>query len=226
MVVIAKNHIENRSITIVKEISVNEVVLVFLKGELESPRYRKNYLEALSEDGRTVGIIDKADLNSESENKYRLQLLGRVRGLGTGKFLFENFPEDTRWFKAEITKEELLRAKYINWSYWNELSGGSRLPIDAARRIKEGKAAYEQSNDKFLHLAEAIKKGKELPPLILVSTYKSGDVVILEGHNRLTGLALVPDLIPDKVEIIIGLSEKMDKWGDFSKYPFRKDLPT
>ena len=220
-----KSILENKSIRILTEISVNEVVLIFLKGEIVSPRFMEDYLGALKKDNRTLSIINSPNLDSESENAYRLDLLGKVRGFGTGKFLFENFPEDTRWFRAEITKDELLKAKYINWSYWNELSGGSRLPIDAARSIKEGKAAFGQSNDKFLQLADAIKNGKELPELILVSAYKNGELVILEGHNRLTGLALVPELIPEKMQIIIGLSDKMGEWGDFSKYPFRKDLP-
>lgn len=222
-----KVRMNKKAIKILKEIPADEVVSIFLKSEVESPRHKGYYLEALEKDRHTVAILKDPDLESEEENKYRSRLLGKIRGFGHGKLLFENFPKDTRWFRAKIAKEELLKVRYILWCYWSELSGGSRLPMDAAEMIRKGTTVFGESNDKFFELAEEIRRGRELPELIFVSTYDEGEILILEGHNRMTAFALLgPDMMPENMQIILGLSRTMDKWGDFSRNPFRKGLPT
>ncbi|HEY1916747.1 MAG TPA: hypothetical protein VGH27_14330 [Streptosporangiaceae bacterium] len=52
--------------------------------------------------------------------------------------MFEDFPDDVRWQWMTITPAELARIRYIDYSYWIELSGGSRLAVDAAPRIAPG----------------------------------------------------------------------------------------
>lgn len=44
------------------------------------------------------------------------------------------------WVWAQMAAE-LARVRYIEYSYWNELWGGSRLAADAAQRINAGRAA-------------------------------------------------------------------------------------
>ena len=49
----------------------------------------------------------------------------------------EWFPEGVRWDLVALTTEELAQVRYIAWDWWLERSGGSRLAVDYAARIRE-----------------------------------------------------------------------------------------
>jgi hypothetical protein len=112
-----------------------------------------------------------------------------------------------------ITPEELAEVRYIEYDYWVELSGGSRLAVDAAPRIRAGAAPFGVSNDWALGLAQAVPNGARFPPLILVTDAPGGDVVVLEGHARLTAFMLCPDRLPPDPEVLVGSSPGMARWG-------------
>ncbi len=105
-----------------------------------------------------------------------------------------------------------MNVRYIDYSYWNELSGGSRLPRDAAIRIRSGITVFGMSTDPFLKMAEALQQGAQFPELILVGTKPDADLVVLEGHARLTAYALVPDFTPNELTVIAGFSAAMCAW--------------
>jgi hypothetical protein len=62
-------------------------------------------------------------------------------------------------------------------------------------------------------MAEAVAAGARFPPLILVTTEPDGDLVVLEGHARLTALLLCPDRLPPELEVLVGASPAMTRWG-------------
>jgi hypothetical protein len=37
--------------------------------------------------------------------------------------------------------------------------------------------------------------------------------VVLEGHARLTALLLCPDRLPPELEVLVGVSPAMTRWG-------------
>jgi len=92
------------------------------------------------------------------------------------------------------------------------LSSKSRLATDAVQNIRAGKVIFNQSNERFLTVAEAIKKGSQFPRLIFLACDEKSPVVVLEGHVRLTAYMLVPEFIPKTLEVIIGYSANMKKW--------------
>jgi len=112
-----------------------------------------------------------------------------TRGYGENRELFEGFPQNVEWFKAWLSPRDLAAVRYIEYSYWNELSAGSRRPADAARRIKQGQRAFDVPNGHFLAAAAAVQRGEAFPPLILAGV-SAGDLVCLEGRLRLTAYAL------------------------------------
>ncbi|MGO9582312.1 MAG: hypothetical protein ACLP36_05840 [Acidimicrobiales bacterium] len=156
-------------------------------------------------------LLREADLTDENENRARRDLLGATRGYGQNRDVFdEDFPATVRWIRAELNQVELARVRYIDYSYWNELSGGSRLPIDAARRIRDGVRVFGVSNRRFVDAARAVAQGERFPPLILVGPRRD-DLVCLEGHLRLTGYAL--EGFPVEVECLIGTAPTMGRWA-------------
>ena len=113
-----------------------------------------------------------------------------------------------------ITPAELAEVRYIEYDYWVELSGGTRLAVDAAARVRAGVAPFGVPNDGMLKMAQAVAAGAWFPPLILVTTGLVGhDLVVLEGHVRLTAFMLARDRLPPELEVLVGYSPAMTHWG-------------
>ena len=198
---------------ILRESSENEMILEFLKAESTSERFFKQMKNTMEELGFDDKIIFSANLQNEIENTKRKKLLGEFRGYGEGRKLFENFPiEFSEWSLCSFSRPDLERIRYIDYSYWNELSAGTHKPLAAAETIRSGVRIYDVSNAGFLHASEYIKNGGTFPKLFfLTSDYEN--FVIVEGHLRMTAYALVPECF-NNVEIIVGKcsSEELNKW--------------
>lgn len=196
-----------------RESSENEMIALFLQTEIRSERYRDEIMRVISDLGAHGSIILEPDLDSCEENALRKKVLARFRGYGEDREIFEGFPADVRWVWANMTVSELEKVKYIDYDYWVELSGGSRLAKDAAARIRNGVEIFGVSNEGFLAGAKAFAGGSTFPPMILVSDHE--EIIVLEGHFRLTVYMLEPDSIRDMLKVMIGFvsKEKLMKWS-------------
>lgn len=192
-------------------IGEHEMVAVFLQTEIASSRFRPTILELLRRDGRDPRIVERPNLDAVKENAYRCYLLGEHRGYQRNADVFTNVPADVRWYRALITRDEVARVRYINDDYWIALSGGSRLAIDAAARIRQGIEAFRVGNGGFWYLADALAAGAVFPELILVGADEQSPLVVLEGHARLTAYALRPDCLPPLLPILVGYAREMVK---------------
>ena len=105
------------------------MIAVFLGAELESQRFGAKLQGLLARDG-----LDFADTDAA----YRRRLLDEHRAYEQREGLFGGFPYQVDWFRAALTREEALEIFYIDWSWWLQLSGGTRRPREAARRIRAG----------------------------------------------------------------------------------------
>lgn len=192
---------------LLKKITEGEVIAHFLKTEIESVRFRNKILAAVEKFGYTRKLITFPDLSDKEENEIRWRILKEFR-----TSTFHKFPEDVIWHRASLTKVELEKVKYIDYSYWNELSSGTRLPKVAAKNIQLGLEVFGESNKGFLKAAEHIKRGGSFPAIILVAKDKQSELVILEGHLRMTAYFLAKECLPPELEVIIGFSKNIDKW--------------
>lgn len=192
------------------ESSEEEMVAVFLRGELTSDRFGAAIRALLDASGRTDELLTSPNLLDEDANNARRALLAATRGYGENRELFTGFPSRVRWTWLSLTPEELARVRYIEYSYWRELSGGSRLPIDAVERIKNGVRAYDVSNQRFVTAARAVTQGQQFLPLILAGS-RTTRLVCLEGHLRLTAYALAG--FPRDVDCLVGIAPDMARWA-------------
>lgn len=195
---------------LVGQVQEEIVIAEFLSGEFNSERFKVGIIEALGD--HDSSLITKPNLNDQTENQLRRDILGQTRGFGCNTDLFENFPAEVKWYKAVFQKQDLSEVMYINYSYWNELSSGTRLPIHASQNIINQIEVYGVSNQGFLDISLAIKKGRAFPRLIFVSMNENSRVVVLEGHARLTAYFINSEYIPDEIEVFIGFSEKFNGW--------------
>ena len=197
----------------IEHIGEHEVVALFLRAEIDSPRFGAAILDLLARHELNRRVVDAPDLSSTGENEIRRELLAEYREYGRNAGLFEGFPQSVSWDRVALDPSELWTVKYIDWDYWIELSGGSRLPRDAAGLIRAGRTVFGEANDGFLEIAQAIASGARLPELILVREGSGSDLVVLEGHARLTGYALAPESVPSELSVVLGSSPQMKSWG-------------
>jgi hypothetical protein len=193
------------------------VVLAFLRGELESRRFGQATQVALEACGG-LELVTAPDLDSDDENAARLRALTTTKGWGTNAGLFTGFPTDVSWSHGVLDPDELERVRFIDYSYWVELSGGSRRPADVVTMLASDDLApwVRQVGVDWCHeLAAAVRTTRSMHPLIVVAAPELERIVVLEGHARLTGL-YVADLARD-VDVIayVGTSPSISAWALF-----------
>lgn len=198
---------------VIKQSDINEIVLAFLQGEIESKRFSAELTDALTKLNLDESLILKPDLNNEIENELRAKVLGEFRGYGKNEDLFENFPVVEECVLMEANFEDLNNIRYMNYSYWNELSNNTSNCLVAAKNIVNGKIVYDVSNQPFLSGVEFLKAGNKFKPLILFTAdYQT--YVVLEGHSRLTVYGLAPEHFKNVECYVIKCSkEDLKKWN-------------
>lgn len=188
------------------------MIAAFLRGEIASERFGATIQALLKRDGRDPRVVEAPDVASEADNTYRRQLLGDFRGYGQDRELFQFFPADEAWHRYALSRAELARVRYVDYSYWDELSGGSRLPADAARNVRARKVVFGQTSRRFWDVAHVLERGATFPEPILVGMGPVSDLVVLEGHVRLTAYFLKPEHIPMELTAIVGFSPALTRW--------------
>ena len=168
---------------LIRKTNEAEMILEFLKGELNSKRFNEDLNNAINELGLDSSIILNGNIEDEQENNDRLKIMKKFRGYPDEE-LFERFPKIEEWKYLELNEKDIDNIYYIDYDYWNELSNGTSKPVEAAKVIKSGKEIYEVSNQPFLDGVEYNKTNK-FPPVILI-TCNNEKYLIIEGHSRMT----------------------------------------
>jgi hypothetical protein len=191
-----------------------EMIAVFLRGELDSERWRDGLLELLERHGRDEGVLTRPDLADAGENAFRSRMLEEHRAWERRDGVFGGFPRDVEWSRAELEPEEVLDVLFIHWDWWLTISGGTRRPRVAARLIREGAIAGVTARSTSPGLRRCRKH--RLPPSSSSSRRPPhAPLVLLEGHVRLTAYALFPEYLPPRLEVLLGVSEEMPCWCMF-----------
>jgi hypothetical protein len=95
----------------------------------------------------------------------------------------------------------VLAIRYVAWDRWLEITGGTRLPADGA--------AWERANGACMRFQPGS------PPLLCARADAHSHLVVIEGHARLTALALQPESIPSPLEILLGEGEAVRRRGRY-----------
>lgn len=197
-------------VEIVRASSADEMVACYLAGEITSERFGDAIRAELAARGLNDDVVTAPDIADTPENRARDAVLAATRGWGEDREMFTGFPTDVSWVWARLRPDELARVRYIEYSYWNEISGGSRLPVDAARRIEAGVTVFGIPNTRFLRLADVLRGGGTFPPLILAGPARD-ELVCLEGHLRLTAYALAR--FPTELKCPIAVDPRLAHWA-------------
>lgn len=175
------------------------MIAVFLQAELVSPRFRETIQRQLDVTHQPHTLIEAPDLSSATENAARRQLLASYRA-----YLFDDLPSVWHW--AVLSAEELAEVRYIDYSYWNELSCHTRLARVAAESIRSGREVFGVSSEGFWSAVQALHNGATFPPLILTQATRTTPLTVIEGHVRLTAYFLAPECLPPQLEVLAGVA--------------------
>ncbi|MDZ7586212.1 MAG: hypothetical protein U0946_00515 [Patescibacteria group bacterium] len=187
--------------------SEEEMISEWLKAEFWSPRFGKPIRKVLRQLKLSQNLLNHPNLNKPIENQKRKEVLWSYR-----QKLLTDFPQNISWEKISLSPEDLQKIKYINYDYWVNLSDDSRLPAAAIKNINQGVRIFNQSNQPFIKAAKYLTKHGFFPKLILIATQPRAQMVVLEGHLRLTAFLMEPAYMPLKLEAIIGYSLDFKNW--------------
>jgi len=199
---------------VIRKSSEAEVVAEFLRAELDSPRYGERIRELLYEARLDVSMLIEPGLEDPEANERRARILEEHRAWLRREGLFNGFPEDVAWSLVGLAPDEVLSILYIDWDWWLDLSGGTRRPLDAAARIRDGAVPGADADSDEL-IAARLRSDDPPPALIVASTPELSRLVLVEGHARLTAYALFPEYLPDELGVYLGTSEDMRRWVQF-----------
>jgi hypothetical protein len=180
----------------------DDMVAAFLRAELGSPRFGRQVLAALAQEGLDRSATQQPDTGDAAANAARRRVLAAYRGY-PDREVFTDLPADTVWQWVALTPKELLGVRYLDWDYWLEVTGGTRRPVDAIPRIGHSPNCQQ--------LAAEITAGRLPPELILVGRSGGRDLVVLEGHVRLTALVMAVEHLPTELTVLLGTSPTMRK---------------
>ena len=204
---------ESQRMRKIRDSSEDEMIAIFLQTEFHSSRFHQT-LEALAQQEEIDPYILQApDWHNACENAQRRTLLKVYLGYSSNAGYLSDFPTNMHWERVMLTRQELEQVRYIQYDYWVELSGGTRLAIDGARNAVAGKVVFRVNSDGLVYLANELRKGARFPPLILVRKDIDAYLVVLEGHARLTAYLIAPEYIPSELEVILGSSAQITRWG-------------
>src|SRR5215469_7927838 len=183
--------------------SEDDMVATFLAAEVTSEGYGPRIRQVLASLGQPRAIAGHPDTRDAAANAVRRQVLTAVRDYPSGD-VFTGMPADVRWHYAALTPDELATVRYIDYPYWTEFSGGTRLAADGARRL----GPWEQLHPAaiFRQVAENLRDGRLPPPIILLSEPGLANLIVIEGHKRITGLLLCPQWLPAELEVMLGIT--------------------
>jgi len=180
-------------VRLVQRVDEAVVIASFLRAELASERFG-DAVRAVVSDER---LITRADVRDSVANELRRRALHAHRG----EYLGDLFDRVTAWWDAELEPAEVPEIRYIAWDYWLDVTGGTRLPRDAAERwLAEG------SDDRYRPGAE---------PLIVIRAGASDHLCVVEGHVRLTALAMSPESIPPRLSVLLGEGLAVRGWSSY-----------
>ncbi|MEV7817576.1 hypothetical protein AB0P05_44185 [Streptomyces flaveolus] len=195
-------------------VTLDEVVAAWLGAEVHSNRFGTIVCSLLRRDGLPATILTDPDLTDERANAARLGLLREYRGFDQADTSLDTYigglpVRDLDWWRVRIDAADVTRLHYINWDYWVEVTGGTRL----AATLASAKLAEPDNADAMdTALRDAYVAGAPVPEVILVDSGPDTRLVILEGHVRATAMAMAGDKMKERTALL-GRSEVVaDQW--------------
>ncbi|MEM7365907.1 MAG: hypothetical protein AAF525_17965 [Pseudomonadota bacterium] len=180
--------------------SLNDVMLAFLRAELDSPTERGKLLQCL----RQLNI-DEALLRSEARVDA-VTVFDAYRGF---EAIFEGFPwESLAWGATALNHEDVVGSVDTCRHNFERRYGTRRL-----QEVVFQLEAAEQ--DQLRGILTKVLLGQRLEPPILVRESATSNLVIVEGHNRMMAYLLFWQELDWPVDVLVGTGLHVSSWVEW-----------
>jgi len=185
---------------IVQAMSEHQVIAEFLRSEFHHPEFEeyRNEFEYL---------VTRPNLESARENALRRALLFLRRGA-----MWRELPDDTQWFKVELTRKELDRIRFFPRAQWRKVAEGSFYLTDMVDclRVKSQQNPEEEFFRKLRRVTTSIQEGLTTPTVLLIGIDAQSPLTILDGNHRMAAAMLAqPPADLETFQFLCGLSPSM-----------------
>jgi O-antigen/teichoic acid export membrane protein len=187
---------------LLRTLSEEEVMSEFLRSEFHHAEF---------DDYRTEfdHLVRSPDLSNSRENAVRQALLFLRRGA-----MWRELPLDTKWFEAELTRDDLDRVRFFPRANWRRIAQDSFHVQDVVEQIR--RQMQETNQDDFLEklraLAASIDQNLQNPAVLLIGVDTTSLLTILDGNHRMAAAMLAPSgSAQERLRFICGLSPKMTR---------------
>ena len=191
-----------RHLSLSQPMNEQQVIAEFLRSEFHHPEfeeYRKEFDH----------LVMRPDLESHRENALRRALLFLRRGA-----MWRELPEDTQWFRVELTRQDLERIRFFPRAQWRRVAEGSFYLTDMIDPLR-GKW-QETPNDEFFRkldrLTNSVQDGSVNPTVLLIGVDTQSPLTILDGNHRMAAAMLAqPPAHLERFQFLCGLSPAMTR---------------
>jgi O-antigen/teichoic acid export membrane protein len=187
-------------LSIARAMSEKQVIAEFLRSEFHHPEFEEYRSEF-------EYLVTQPNLESDRENALRRALLFLRRGA-----MWRELPDDTRWFKVELTRNDLERIRFFPRAQWRRVAEGSFYLTDMVDclRIEWQKSPEHEFFRKLNRMTASVQEGSVSPTVLLIGVDAQSPLTILDGNHRMAAAMLAePPAELDTFQFICGLSPAM-----------------
>ena len=187
---------------VVQPMSEHHVIAEFLRSEFHHPEFEeyRNEFEYL---------VTRPNLESARENALRRALLFLRRGA-----MWRELPDDTEWFKVELTRTDLERIRFFPRAQWRKAAEGSFYLTDMVEclRVKWQQDPENEFFRKLRRLTTSVHEGLTSPTVLLIGIDAQSPLTILDGNHRMAAAMLSqPPADLETFQFFCGLSPSMTR---------------
>jgi O-antigen/teichoic acid export membrane protein len=185
---------------IMRPMSEYQVISEFLRSEFHHPEFEEYRREF-------ARIVNEPDIENHRENALRRALLFLRRGA-----MWRELPEDTEWFKVELSPHDLERIRFFPRAQWRRVAEGSFYLTDMVEslRLKRDESPEDAFFQKLRQLNDPVREGLVSPTVLLIGVDARSPLTILDGNHRIAAAMLAqPPGELRNFQFICGLSPSM-----------------
>ena len=190
------------TLSIARPMSEKQVIAEFLRSEFHHPEFEEYRQEF-------EYLVTQPDLDSDRENALRRALLFLRRGA-----MWRELPDDTQWFKVELTRNDLERIRFFPRAQWRRVAEGSFYLTDMVDclRVEWQKSPEHEFFRKLHRMTTSVQEGSVSPTVLLIGVDAQSPLTILDGNHRMAAAMLSePPADLDRFQFICGLSPAMTR---------------
>jgi O-antigen/teichoic acid export membrane protein len=189
-------------LSIAHRMNEKQVIAEFLRSEFHHPEFEEYR-------GEFEYLVTQPDLESDRENALRRALLFLRRGA-----MWRELPDDTQWFKVELSLKDLERIRFFPRAQWRRVAEGSFYLTDMvdSLRLRWQESPDDEFFRKLNRMTTSVQEGTVSPTVLLIGVDAQSPLTILDGNHRMAAAMLAqPPADLETFQFICGLSPAMTR---------------